>query len=75
MSKGIMKMDNQDIMRDEFNFSELKSLGKGKYAAKFKNGTNLVHLDPDVAVFFNNDQSVNEALRLLINLAKKQISS
>ncbi len=62
-------------MRDEYNFSKLKSLGKGKYAEKFKNGTNIFHLDPDIADFYKDEQSVNSALRLLMDIAKKQLSS
>ena len=62
-------------MRDEYDFSKLKSLGKGKYAEKFKSGTNIIHLDPDIADFYQDEESVNNALRLLMDIAKKQITS
>jgi hypothetical protein len=71
-----MKMKNENNnLRDEYDFSNMKSLGKGKYASKYRKGTNIIHLDSDVAAVFNNDKSVNEALRTLINIAKKRVPS
>jgi len=35
-------------------------------------GTNVVLLDPDVAEIFPDSQAVNEALRVLAQLAKRQ---
>jgi hypothetical protein len=43
---------------------------RGKYAARYKAGTNLVLLDPDVAVAFPNAGAVNAALRLVLELAR-----
>ncbi|MCI5158947.1 MAG: hypothetical protein D3906_11045, partial [Candidatus Electrothrix sp. AUS1_2] len=40
-----------------------------KYALKYKEGTNLILLEPDVAEIFKDNESVNEALRLLIKIA------
>jgi hypothetical protein len=42
---------------------------KGKYTSKYKEGTNLILLAPDVAEVFKDNESVNEALRLLIKIA------
>ncbi|MBN2737121.1 MAG: hypothetical protein JXR70_09090 [Spirochaetales bacterium] len=70
-----MNMEKNDNMRDDYDFSQLQSLGKGIYADKYKKGTNLIHLDSDVASFFHDDKSVNDALRLLISLARNQVSS
>lgn len=61
-----------DDLRPEYNLSQLKNPVKGKYAARYQAGTNLVRLEPDVAQVFQNSQSVNEALRLLIKVAKEQ---
>ncbi len=58
-----------DGMRKEYDFSQGV---RGKYAAKFTKGTNLVLLDPDLAKLFKDSESVNNALRLLAELAKKQ---
>jgi hypothetical protein len=56
-------------MRAEYDFS--KGV-RGKYAKRYSSGTNLVRLDPDVAAFFPDSDAVNEALRTLTELAKKQ---
>jgi hypothetical protein len=48
----------------------LKGGVRGKYAARFRAGTNLVLLSPDVAEYFPDEQSVNTALRTLIRVAK-----
>ncbi len=57
-------------LRAEYNLYELKGAVRGKYARRFRAGTNLVHLEADVAKVFVNDQSVNETLRSLMRLAR-----
>ena len=47
---------------------------RGKYAQRYKQGTNLVLLDPDVADAFPTGDSVNEALRLLMRIAETQLA-
>jgi len=68
------KVDAQidDELRDEYDLSQLKGCVRGKYAQRYSAGTNLVLLAPDVAEVFPNDEAVNEALRLLIRIAKTQ---
>jgi hypothetical protein len=58
-----------DELRPEYDLSKLKGGVKGKYASKYKEGTNLILLAPDVAEVFKDNESVNEALRLLIKIA------
>lgn len=65
----------EDEMRPEYDFSELKGKVRGKYVERFRAGTNLVLLEPDVAKAFPDAQAVNEALRLLMKLAKNQAPS
>jgi hypothetical protein len=60
----------EDDLRPEYDFSQLKNRVRGKYAERYKAGTNLVLLTPDVAAAFPDSESVNEALRLLIKVAK-----
>lgn len=61
--------DNE--LRPEYDLSELLKGGvRGKYAERFKEGTNLVLLAPDVAAVFPDEESVNEALRLVVQLAR-----
>ncbi len=60
-----------DDLRPEYDFRELLKGGvQGKYASRFREGTNLVLLERDVAEAFPSDESVNEALRLVIQLKK-----
>ncbi len=44
---------------------------RGKYAALYAGGTNIVVLEPDVAQSFPDSQSVNEAWRALIKVARR----
>jgi len=65
------KSEMQDELRPEYNLRELLKGGvRGKYARRYRSGTNLVLLDPDVARAFSNERAVNEALRLVIRLKK-----
>ena len=63
---------NKNEMLDEYDFS--KGV-RGKYAKRYAEGTNIVVLSPDVAEFFPDSQSVNQALRLLIDIAKRKHTS
>ena len=61
----------KDELRPEYDMRELLRTGvRGKYAERYKAGTNLVLLDPEVAKAFPDEHSVNEALRLVIELTK-----
>lgn len=64
-----------DDLRPEYDFSQLKNRVRGKYAERYKSGTNLVLLAPDVAQAFPDSDAVNEALRLLIRVAKTSCPS
>ena len=56
-------------MRKEYDFSRGV---RGKYTKKYKTGTNIVLLDPDVAKVFKTPKSVNQALRSLSEIIKAQ---
>ena len=43
---------------------------RGKYAARYREGSNVVVLDPDVAELFKTSETVNEALRELARLRR-----
>jgi hypothetical protein len=49
----------------------LKGGVQGKYSDRYKEGTNLILLDHDVAEAFPTDEAVNEALRLVIQLTRR----
>ena len=56
-------------MPDEVDFS---GGVRGKHASRFPQGVRAVVLDPDVAAVFPNADSVNAALRLLADVARRQ---
>lgn len=60
--------DGVSDMRPEYDFTQLEGGVRGKYAERFRAGTNLVLLEPDVAEVFGDDASVNKALRSLIKV-------
>ena len=62
-------MSNDPDMLEEYDFSDGI---KGKYAKRYAEGTNAVVLDPDVASFFPDHEAVNEALRHLVAVIRKQ---
>jgi len=58
-----------DELRPEYDLRKLFKNGvRGKHAARYKQGTNLVLLDPDIAAAFPDALSVNNALRLVLQL-------
>lgn len=71
-----MKKENKqkldDDLRPEYDLKSLLKGGvQGKYARRFQKGTNLVLLEPDVAVEFPDGKAVNETLRLVLQLRKR----
>ena len=62
----------RDELRPEYDPNNLGNPVRGKYAEAYKQGSNLVLLDEDVARVFPNEKAVNDALRLLMKLAKQQ---
>jgi hypothetical protein len=71
-----MKMESnrelQDELRPEYDFNKMKGGVRGKYVERYRTGTNVVLLDPDVAQAFPTSDAVNEALRLLMQIAQRQ---
>jgi len=61
---------DDDEMRPEYDFS---AGVRGKHHEQYQAGTNVVFLDPDVAKVFRDSESVNRALRLLLDLARNQL--
>ena len=59
---------SSDEMRPEYDFS--KGV-RGKYAERFREGTNVVVLDPDVAAEFKDSAAVNDALRRVLKARTK----
>ena len=70
MKKEIDELE--DELRPEYDFSKMAGGVRGKYVERYGAGKNLVLLDPDIAQAFPTDASVNEALRLLLQIAQRQ---
>ncbi|HEX6623292.1 MAG TPA: hypothetical protein VF064_06235 [Pyrinomonadaceae bacterium] len=68
------RQEQDDEMRPEYDLSQLKGRVRGKYVERYRAGTNHVLLDPDVAAAFPDAKAVNDALRMLIEVARKQVS-
>lgn len=60
-----------DDLRPEYDAALIRQGVRGKYAKWYAQGTNLVLLDPDVAVAFPTREAVNGALRLLMMVARR----
>lgn len=54
----------------EYNFSNGT---RGKYAARHKVSSNIVVLDEDVAQAFPIAEAVNQALRMLVQIAQQNV--
>jgi hypothetical protein len=71
MNKNISPSLEDDELRPEYDLAQLLKNGvRGKYAERYRAGTNLVLLAPDVADAFPSEDAVNDALRLVIRLGK-----
>ncbi len=60
-------MTNSEML-DEYDFS---GGIRGKYAQRYATGSDVVVISPDVAEVFPDSESVNEALRMLIEIAQR----
>jgi hypothetical protein len=67
-----MNDEMDDELRPEYDFSQLEGGVRGQYVERYRSGNNLVLLDPDVAQAFPTEADVNEALRLLMQIAQRQ---
>lgn len=61
---------NDYELHDEYNLSKMTIVAKGRYTPHLRAGKNLVLLAPDVVQSFPTDESVNEVLRLVMQIAK-----
>jgi hypothetical protein len=59
-------------MRAEYDFSRGV---RGKYARRYARGANVVVLEADVAKMFPNAEAVNDSLRALAGIIRRQHKS
>ena len=60
-------MQKDPEMLEEYNFT---GGVQGKYSQRYAKGTNVVMIDPDVAKYFPDHDSVNKALRSVLQIIK-----
>lgn len=56
-------------MRSEYDFASMKGGARGKYVKRYRAGTNLVLIEPELADAFPTEAAVNDALRAALNMA------
>ena len=71
MKKKQVETERDPDMLDDYDFSQGV---RGKYVQRFAQGSNVVVLSPDVAEIFPDSESVNAALRLLVEVAGRSTS-
>jgi len=64
------KKTDADDIRPQYDFTNAV---RGKYYERYRQGTNIVKLDPDVFEVFPTSAEVNSALRLLASVARKRV--
>lgn len=70
--KKAPRKSTRAVLRKEYDFS--KGV-RGKYAARFAEGTNLVRLDADLVARFPDSDAVNRALRDLAEIADRRLAA
>jgi hypothetical protein len=70
----IINNELEPELRKEYDFSQIQGGVRGKYAKEYQDNNNLVLLEPDIAKIFPTAESVNKALRLLMEIASRQQS-
>ena len=69
MSMKKIRHDRAVDMLAEYDFSHGI---RGNYVKRYAEGSNVVVLSPDVVKIFHTSESVNEALRTLVRVGRKQ---
>jgi hypothetical protein len=60
------EFEEDDDLRPEYDASVLSRGVRGKHLERYRAGTNLALLAPDVRAAFPTDEAVNQALRTLL---------
>jgi hypothetical protein len=63
------KQTKQDRFLPEYDFS--KGV-RGKYAKRYRQGSNIVVIDPDLVSRFPNASAVNRDLRTIVTLQRRR---
>ena len=68
MKKKSRGLKSEDEIRPEYNLATLKTGVRGKYVKRYRAGTNLILLSPEIAAHFPDQKSVESALKRVIRL-------
>jgi len=68
-----MKKVKSDEIRSEYQRKDLGEGVRGKHLKAYRAGTDIVLLNDDVAKVFPTEESVNRALRSLIDVAHRSV--
>jgi hypothetical protein len=71
MNRGRRTSRGDDLL-PEYDFT---GAVRGKYYERYRQGTNVVLLDPDVAAVFRDSAAVNDTLRHLVSLAAAEVAA
>jgi hypothetical protein len=68
-NKSTSKQDDYEL-NEEYELSKMPVMPRGRFDPQRRIGSNVVVLAPDIAEAFPDDESVNEALRLLLKASR-----
>ncbi len=63
---------DRDEMREEYDFGSMSGGVRGKYGKGLEGKVTTILLDSDVAEIFPDSEAVNEALRTLARVLRKE---
>jgi hypothetical protein len=64
--------DKDDDLRPEYDLAKLGKGVRGKYFERYRDGSNVVAIDPDLTDAFPNSKAVNDALRELLSRRRQE---
>jgi hypothetical protein len=64
--------DKDDDLRPEYDLAKLGKGVRGKYSKRYREGGNVVVIDPDLTDAFPNAKAVNDALRELLSRRERE---
>jgi hypothetical protein len=67
------KRNSTDDLHKEYDPERIRSGIRGKYVDRYRTGSRVISLAPDVAAVFPASQAVNDALRLLMRIAQTSV--
>ena len=69
MKKAVEHRNNGGMKR-EYDFASMTGGVRGKHYEEYRQGSNIILLEPDVAAAFPTEGAVNEALRGILNTTR-----